>query len=69
MKTHAVKHSEEKIRDKIQNSVHQEKVSEFIIYISKHIEPLRAANIAKNIARIANAVQVTICLLVSTSVY
>ena len=47
MKTHAVKHSEEKIRDKIQNSVHQEKVSEFIIYISKHIEPLRAANIAK----------------------
>ena len=27
------------------------------------------ANISQNIARIANAVQVTICLLVSTSVY
>ena len=31
--------------------VHQEKVSEFIIYISKHIEPLRAANIAKKKAQ------------------
>ena len=31
--------------------VHQEKVSESIIYISKHIEPLRAANIAKKKAK------------------